>query len=460
MLIMIKKKMSPLPLTPLLLLLAHQSIQSLMQAENIPNPTSCILSHNSLRCLPNICDWFANNKHLSRRRHPGSHGNSKKLPDIPWFISIVYNDENTAECCYCSFPSPVKRNSHRESTHLGQPRTTITALTESKIHPSPTTKLHLSTNPVNNYRKNMKKIQSLPSLLSLETDLHTRGYTHVIGSDDSGGAGCIAGPVVVASCCVLSPAELFRALLSESLVDGDDDPLLPQEQSQQYPLSLSKEEIQILKQTNDSKLSTAPQRREIYNVVMSHSDLFAITISRRSPRKIDETDVLTATKEAFAESIEELVNRWDLPRGKVYGVVDGKVAPKVFAHSSTEIEGESGTRHRTDETTLNDDGGGGRDGCHDNSGDGTKQGSNNNNTRFPVRPYINGDANVFTVALASIVAKVTRDNIMKHEIHVKYPEYGFDIHLGYGTRDHVERVHRLGSLDGIHRMSFKQVKGR
>lgn len=171
-------------------------------------------------------------------------------------------------------------------------------------------------------------------------------------------------------------------------------------------------------------------------------------------------DVLTATKEAFAESIEELVLRWDLPRGEVYGVVDGRVAPKVFAYSSKEknvnVEGECGTDDSVDATKIND---GGDDGNNDRI-DWTKRDDDYNDQRFPVRPYINGDANVFAVALSSIIAKVTRDDLMKHEIHVKYPEYGFDVHLGYGTRDHVERVHRLGSVEGVHRMTFKQVKGR
>jgi len=375
-------------------------------------------------------------------------------------VSTSHYDIARVGCCNFSFPSPVKKLCHSETSPFREPKTETSI--EPKRPSSPGTALHLSkrnnnNNNNNNNRRKSKKIQSIASLLSLEMDLHSRNYAYVIGSDDSGGAGCIAGPVVVASCCVLHPVPLFRALLSESLLD-DKEPLLPQQQQQS--LSLSTEEIQILKQTNDSKLLTPLQRREIYNVLMTHPKLFAITTSRRSPRQIDEMDVLTATKEAFAESIEKLVLRWDLPRGEVYGVVDGKVAPKVFAYSPNEnnvhVESECGTDEKFDATKINDGG----DDWNDNSIDRIKRDGNNNNQRFPVRPYINGDANVFTVALSSIIAKVTRDDLMKHEIHVKYPEYGFDVHLGYGTRDHVERVHRLGSLEGVHRMTFKQVKGR
>lgn len=68
---------------------------------------------------------------------------------------------------------------------------------------------------------------------------------------------------------------------------------------------------------------------------------------------------------------------------------------------------------------------------------------------------IQGDKQVFSIAAASILAKVARDNIML-EYHKKYPEYGFDRHKGYGTKFHIEQLQKLGPCE-IHRLSFKPV---
>jgi ribonuclease HII len=65
---------------------------------------------------------------------------------------------------------------------------------------------------------------------------------------------------------------------------------------------------------------------------------------------------------------------------------------------------------------------------------------------------IGGDAKSVTIAAGSIIAKVTRDSLMR-EYHQQYPEYGFDRHKGYGTRFHIEAVHRFG-LCPIHRRTF------
>jgi ribonuclease HII len=65
---------------------------------------------------------------------------------------------------------------------------------------------------------------------------------------------------------------------------------------------------------------------------------------------------------------------------------------------------------------------------------------------------IGGDATSLTIAAGSIIAKVTRDGLMR-EYHEQFPGYGFDRHKGYGTRLHIEAVHRLG-LCPIHRKTF------
>lgn len=72
--------------------------------------------------------------------------------------------------------------------------------------------------------------------------------------------------------------------------------------------------------------------------------------------------------------------------------------------------------------------------------------------RFAVENIVNGDALSHSVAAASIVAKVTRDSLMREYDRV-FPEYGFARHKGYGTRDHVAAIQRHGLCE-IHRRTF------
>lgn len=69
---------------------------------------------------------------------------------------------------------------------------------------------------------------------------------------------------------------------------------------------------------------------------------------------------------------------------------------------------------------------------------------------------IRGDSLSFSVACASIIAKVFRDAIMRG-FHEKFPEYGFDRHKGYGTRKHIQNIERFGPCP-IHRRSFKPCR--
>jgi len=66
-----------------------------------------------------------------------------------------------------------------------------------------------------------------------------------------------------------------------------------------------------------------------------------------------------------------------------------------------------------------------------------------------------GDLKHYSISAASILAKVTRDRYMK-DIAIKYPEYGFEKHVGYGTKAHIEAIQKYGPCD-IHRRSFKPI---
>ncbi len=66
---------------------------------------------------------------------------------------------------------------------------------------------------------------------------------------------------------------------------------------------------------------------------------------------------------------------------------------------------------------------------------------------------IKADIEIAEVSAASILAKVTRDNIMT-ELAKKYPEYGFEKHKGYGTKEHLEAI-RIHGYSPLHRKSFR-----
>ena len=74
---------------------------------------------------------------------------------------------------------------------------------------------------------------------------------------------------------------------------------------------------------------------------------------------------------------------------------------------------------------------------------------------YPGIPYntvVKGDAKYMSIAAASILAKVSRDNLML-EMAERYPEYGFDVHKGYGTKAHYAALTELGPSP-IHRKTF------
>jgi ribonuclease HII len=75
---------------------------------------------------------------------------------------------------------------------------------------------------------------------------------------------------------------------------------------------------------------------------------------------------------------------------------------------------------------------------------------------IPQKGITNGDSLCFSIACASIMAKVTRDQLMI-ELDRIYPVYGLARHKGYGTKEHIDSLHRLGPSP-IHRHSFKPVK--
>ena len=71
---------------------------------------------------------------------------------------------------------------------------------------------------------------------------------------------------------------------------------------------------------------------------------------------------------------------------------------------------------------------------------------------IPAEPIVKGDSRSVSIAAASVLAKVTRDDFML-KMAEKYPEYKFEVHKGYGTKAHYQALEQVGPCP-IHRMSF------
>lgn len=237
-------------------------------------------------------------------------------------------------------------------------------------------------NPCIEYRKNSRfetklwarqKARKSNDILAAEKSLNERGFHPIIGSDESG-RGCIAGPVIAASCCILTDWGEYKP------IDG----------------------------VGDSKALSSAERERIYEEVVSSPHIYVWEIAQRSNKEIDDSNILIATMECFKESIEKVTEK--LPEDhNAYSIVDGKKGPKL-------------------------------------------------SVKVPCRPWVQADKDVYTVSLASILAKVSRDRLSK-SWHETYPEYGFDAHNGYAVRNHIEAIHRHGPCP-LHRLSFKSLKGR
>jgi ribonuclease HII len=71
------------------------------------------------------------------------------------------------------------------------------------------------------------------------------------------------------------------------------------------------------------------------------------------------------------------------------------------------------------------------------------------------KTVVKGDNHCFAIAAASILAKEARDQYMTKAAE-KYPEYGFDSHVGYGTAKHIDMIHELGICE-LHRRTFAPI---
>ncbi len=195
-------------------------------------------------------------------------------------------------------------------------------------------------------------------MLDYEAQFYNEKTKVIVGIDEAG-RGPLCGPVV-AACCILKSDYHNEAI-------------------------------------NDSKKLTEKKREKLYKEILNDCIDYGVGIVEAD--RIDEINILEATKEAMKIALSKLKVDYDLV------LID---AVKL------DIE-------------------------------------------KPSISIIKGDAKCECIAAASIIAKVTRDHILIEFAH-KYPEYGFEKHKGYGTKKHIEALNKYGPIDGWHRKSFEPIK--
>ena len=150
----------------------------------------------------------------------------------------------------------------------------------------------------------------------------------------------------------------------------------------------------MIEGVNDSKKVSEKKREKLYEEIIENAISYSVAIVDQ--KEIDRVNILNATKAGLTESIKGL-----------------EVKPEMIL---------------VDALT-------GIDTCG-----------------IPYQSIIKGDAKSYSIAAASIIAKVTRDRIMR-QWHEVYPEYNFIQHKGYGTAAHIAAIKEYG-LCPLHRLSF------
>lgn len=150
----------------------------------------------------------------------------------------------------------------------------------------------------------------------------------------------------------------------------------------------------IIEGVNDSKKVSEKKREELYDKIIEEAITYGVGII--DEKVIDEINILEATKKGLTTSLQEL-----------------KVKPNlILVDALNKID------------TLG----------------------------IPYKSIIKGDALCYSISCASIIAKVTRDRIMRQWDEI-YPMYGFEKHKGYGTASHIQAIKEHGICQ-IHRRSF------
>jgi ribonuclease HII len=153
-----------------------------------------------------------------------------------------------------------------------------------------------------------------------------------------------------------------------------------------------------LEALNDSKKFSARQRDRFFELLSGHTEIrYGIAVVE--PRVIDQVNILQATHQAMNMALNQLSPQPD------HALVDGRPVPGLSK---------------------------------------------------PQTAIVKGDSKSYSIAAASILAKVTRDRLML-EFDREWPDYGFAEHKGYGTTRHMAALEKFGPCP-IHRLSFAPLK--
>lgn len=158
------------------------------------------------------------------------------------------------------------------------------------------------------------------------------------------------------------------------------------------------EEDFVIENVKDSKVLTEFEREILFHRILDKCLDFSTGIINND--EIDRINILQATMKAMSDSINKL-----------------RIKPDIFLIDGNYFK-------------LKD----------------------NEHEKLNFQTIVKGDSSEFQISCASIIAKVTRDNIMKG-YHLKYPEYNFHKHKGYATSEHYSMISRFG-ISEIHRKSF------
>jgi ribonuclease HII len=162
----------------------------------------------------------------------------------------------------------------------------------------------------------------------------------------------------------------------------------------------------------DSKKLSAKQREAWYAYLMNHPKI-VFAVARVYPRQIEKRNISRAANLAAARAFGRLTKRSAVDVG-----ADIRADVKIFLDGGLYL----GTRSQQA-------------------------------TKFPnAKTIVKADENIAAVSIASIIAKVHRDRFMSR-LAKRYPEYGFEIHKGYGTEAHRNVIKKVGPCE-MHRLTF------
>jgi ribonuclease HII len=295
-------------------------------------------------------------------------------------------------------------------------------------------------------------------------DNRDREFSYIIGSDETG-RGSIAGPVVTASCCILTLTANNNSSNNNKNNNNNEDKTTTTDTIATIADIMKNSDGGVGGSAGnlikDSKQLSPMDRERIYELIVNNPQQIIFSVAQRSNTEIDNTNnILTSTMECFQESIEELTKNQLFPYILSSRQQQSQSNEDINnGENNDNVATSKSTKEIISTTTIPNEFGEDDD-CNCYSiVDGKKAPKLTTIPSFPCRPMVKADEQVITVALASIIAKVTLDRMALEEWHEKYPEYDFQQNLGYATRDHIEAIHRYGPCP-LHRMTFKSLKGR